>query len=91
MCARTCRRRAGAKTKRQMQGSRRLFAAVKDIVAPVDGSIEIDLVARCVRVRGIVDGTTERDQLSAHLRAHFDRSLARALRLLCATLCSAAF
>ncbi len=41
------------------------FAAVKVSAAPVDGSIEIDLVARCVRVRGIVDGTMLREVLAA--------------------------
>ncbi len=41
------------------------FAAVKLRAAPVDGSIEIDLVAGCVRVRGIVDGTMLRDVLAA--------------------------
>jgi hypothetical protein len=33
--------------------------------APADGSIEIDLVAGCVRVRGIVDGTMLREVLAA--------------------------
>jgi len=41
------------------------FAAVKVSVAPMDGSIEIDLVAGCVRVRGIVDGTMLREVLAA--------------------------
>jgi transposase len=41
------------------------FAAVKVSAAPTDGSIEIDLVARCVRVRGIVDGTMLREVLAA--------------------------
>jgi transposase len=41
------------------------FAAVKLHAALVDGSIEIDLVAGCVRVRGIVDGTMLRDVLAA--------------------------
>jgi transposase len=41
------------------------FAAVKVSAAPADGSIEIDLVARCVRVRGIVDGTMLREVLAA--------------------------
>jgi transposase-like protein len=41
------------------------FAAVKVSSAPADGSIEIDLVARCVRVRGIVDGTMLREVLAA--------------------------
>jgi transposase len=41
------------------------FAAVKVRAAPVDGSIEIDLVAGCVRVRGIVDGTMLREVLAA--------------------------
>ncbi len=41
------------------------FAAVKVSAAPVDGLIEIDLVARCVRVRGIVDGTMLREVLAA--------------------------
>ena len=40
------------------------FAAVKVSTAPVDGSIEIDLVARCVRVRGIVDGRMLREVLA---------------------------
>ena len=31
----------------------------------MDGSIEIDLVARCVRVRGIVDGRMLREVLAA--------------------------
>lgn len=41
------------------------FAAVKVSAAAVDGSIEIDLVAGCVRVRGIVDGTMLREVLAA--------------------------
>jgi len=41
------------------------FAAVKLRVAPADGSIEIDLAAGCVRVRGIVDGTMLREVLAA--------------------------
>ena len=41
------------------------FAAVKVRSAPADGSIEIDLVARCVRVRGNVDGTMLREVLAA--------------------------
>jgi transposase len=41
------------------------FAAVKVRAAPVDGSIETDLAARCVRVRGIVDGTMLREVLAA--------------------------
>jgi Transposase len=41
------------------------FAAVKVSAAPADGLIEIDLVAGCVRVRGIVDGTMLREVLAA--------------------------
>ena len=41
------------------------FAAVKVSEAPADGSIEIDLVAGCVRVRGIVDGAMLREVLAA--------------------------
>ena len=41
------------------------FAAVKLRVAPADGSIEIDLAAGCVRVRGIVDGAMLREVLAA--------------------------
>ncbi len=41
------------------------FAAVKVSAAPANGSIEIDLVAGCVRVRGIVDGTMLREVLAA--------------------------
>jgi transposase len=41
------------------------FAAVKVSAAPTDGSIEIDFVAGCVRVRGIVDGTMLREVLAA--------------------------
>ncbi len=41
------------------------FAAVKVSAAPVEGSIEIDLVATCVRVRGIVDGRMLREVLAA--------------------------
>jgi transposase len=41
------------------------FAAVKVRAATVDGSIEIDLVAGCVRIRGIVDGTMLREVLAA--------------------------
>jgi len=41
------------------------FAAVKVSAAPVDGSIEIDLVGGCVRVRGIVDGRMLREVLAA--------------------------
>jgi transposase len=41
------------------------FAAVKVKAAPAQGLIEIDLVAGCVRVRGIVDGTMLRQVLAA--------------------------
>jgi transposase len=41
------------------------FAAVKLSATPADGPIEIDLVAGCVRVRGIVDGTMLREVLAA--------------------------
>ena len=41
------------------------FAAVKVNAAPADGSIEIDLVGGCVRVRGIVDGRMLREALAA--------------------------
>jgi transposase len=41
------------------------FAAVKVGAAPTGGSIEIDLIAGCVRVRGIVDGTMLREVLAA--------------------------
>ena len=41
------------------------FAAVKVKAAPVEGLIEIDLVAGCVRVRGIVDGVMLRQVLAA--------------------------
>jgi transposase len=41
------------------------FAAVKVSAVPADGSIEIDLVAGCVRVRGIVDGAMLREVLAA--------------------------
>jgi len=41
------------------------FAAVKVSAAPADGSIEIDLAAGCVRIRGIVDGTMLREVLAA--------------------------
>jgi hypothetical protein len=41
------------------------FAAVKLSATPGEGSIEIDLVAGCVRVRGIVDGTMLREALAA--------------------------
>jgi transposase len=41
------------------------FAAVKLSATPAEGSIEIDLVAGCVRVRGIVDGTMLREALAA--------------------------
>ena len=41
------------------------FAAVKVSAAPADGSIEIDIAAGCVRVRGIVDGTMLREVLAA--------------------------
>jgi transposase len=41
------------------------FAAVKVKAAPADGLIEIDLLAGCVRVRGIVDGTMLREVLAA--------------------------
>ena len=41
------------------------FAAVKVSAAPAGGSIEIDLAAGCVRVRGIVDGTMLREVLAA--------------------------
>ena len=41
------------------------FAAVKLSAAPAEGSIEIDLVTGCVRVRGIVDGAMLREVLAA--------------------------
>jgi len=41
------------------------FAAVKLSTAPAEGSIEIDLAAGCVRVRGIVDGAMLREVLAA--------------------------
>jgi hypothetical protein len=41
------------------------FAAVKFSAVPAEGLIEIDLVAGCVRVRGIVDGTMLRQVLAA--------------------------
>jgi transposase-like protein len=41
------------------------FAAVKVSAAPLDSSIEIDLVAGCVRVRGIVDAAMLREVLAA--------------------------
>ncbi len=41
------------------------FAAVKLSVAPAEGSIEIDLAAGCVRVRGIVDAGMLREVLEA--------------------------
>jgi transposase len=41
------------------------FAAVKLQQAPADGLIEIDLIAGCVRVRGIVDATMLRQVLAA--------------------------
>ena len=41
------------------------FAAVKVSAAPLDGSIEIDLVGGCVRVRGMVDGRMLREVLAA--------------------------
>jgi transposase len=41
------------------------FAAVRVSAAPVDASIEIDSVGRCVRVRGIVDGAMLREVLAA--------------------------
>ena len=40
------------------------FAAVKLSTASADGSIEIDLQAGCVRVRGIVDGAMLREVLA---------------------------
>jgi transposase len=55
--------------RRQEQASRVVkkvkFAAVKLSATPADGSIEIDLVAGCVRVRGVVDGTMLREVLAA--------------------------
>ncbi len=41
------------------------FAAVKVSAGPVDGLIEIDLAAGCVRVRGIVDAAMLREVLVA--------------------------
>jgi transposase len=41
------------------------FVAVKLKEAPAEGLIEIDLVAGCVRVRGIVDGVMLRQVLAA--------------------------
>jgi len=54
------RRQAAARAAKPMK-----FAAVKVSAASADGSIEIDLVAGCVRVRGIVDGTMLREVLAA--------------------------
>jgi len=48
------------------QGAKKVkFAAVKVSAVPAEGSIEIDLVAGCVRIRGIVDGTMLREVLAA--------------------------
>jgi hypothetical protein len=41
------------------------IAAVKLSATPADGSIEIDLVVRCLRVRGIVHGTILWEVLAA--------------------------
>lgn len=41
------------------------FAAVRMSPAPIDGSIEIDLAGRIVRVRGIVDAGMLREVLAA--------------------------
>lgn len=41
------------------------FAAVQLSSVPIEGVIEIDLCNRCVRVRGIVDGTMLREVLAA--------------------------
>lgn len=41
------------------------FAAVKVTAAPLDSSIEIDLVGGCVRVRGVVDAAMLREVLAA--------------------------
>ena len=41
------------------------FAAVRVDVAPVDGTIEIDLSNRLIRVRGIVDAGMLREVLAA--------------------------
>jgi hypothetical protein len=41
------------------------FAAVQLSSVPSEGVIEIDLSSRCIRVRGIVDGTMLREVLAA--------------------------
>jgi transposase-like protein len=41
------------------------FAAVRVNGAPTDGTIEIDLSSRLIRVRGIVDGAMLREVLAA--------------------------
>ena len=55
--------------RRQAQATRVVrsvkFAAVRVSAAPAEGSIEIDLNAGCVRVRGRVDGLMLREVLAA--------------------------
>ncbi len=60
------RRRHGearAASKRKVTPAR--FAAVRVNAVPVDGTIEIDLVNRLIRVRGIVDAGMLREVLAA--------------------------
>ena len=52
-----------AAPKRKAKSAR--FAAVRLNAVPVDGTIEIDLVNRLVRVRGIVDAGMLREVLAA--------------------------
>jgi transposase-like protein len=54
---------ARAVSKRKAKPSR--FAAVRVHAVPVDGTIEIDLVNRLIRVRGIVDAGMLREVLAA--------------------------
>jgi transposase-like protein len=59
------RRHAEASAVPKRRAKRARFAAVRVHAVPVDGTIEIDLENRLVRVRGIVDAGMLREVLAA--------------------------
>jgi transposase-like protein len=59
------RRHAEASAVPKRRAKRVKFAAVRVRAVPVDGTIEIDLASRLIRVRGIVDAGMLREVLAA--------------------------
>jgi transposase-like protein len=59
------RRHAEARSVPKRKTKRARFAAVRVHALPVDGTIEIDLANRLIRVRGIVDAGMLREVLAA--------------------------